>query len=141
MFALTPFERRNLDLWNSFRDFENSFFREEKTSKICKTDISEEKDRFILESEMPGFDKEDIKLNIDGDFLILSAEQKTETEDKDKEGKYICRERSYGSYKRSFNISNVDTENIDAEYKNGVLTISLPKKIPAAPASKRIDIK
>ena len=105
----------------------------------CRTDIIEAEDKYILEAELPGFEKDEIKLDINGDLLVITAEHKTE--ENAEEIKYIRRERNKGSYKRSFDISDVDAENIDAEYKNGILAITLPKKKPAEPLSKSVDIK
>ncbi|UKI16249.1 MAG: Hsp20/alpha crystallin family protein [Ruminococcus sp.] len=92
-----------------------------------------------MESELPGFDKEDITVDLNGNSLTLKAEHKAETEES-KKGKYIRRERSYGSYERTFDIAGIDTENITADYKNGILTMVLPKKKPQAPASRKLTI-
>ncbi|MBQ1464306.1 MAG: Hsp20/alpha crystallin family protein [Ruminococcus sp.] len=105
----------------------------------CRTDIIEAEDKYILEAELPGFEKDEIKLDINGDLLVITAEHKTEANAE--EVKYIRRERTKGAYKRSFDISDVDAEGIDAEYKNGILAITLPKKKPAEPLSKSVDIK
>ncbi|MBP3242689.1 MAG: Hsp20/alpha crystallin family protein [Ruminococcus sp.] len=105
----------------------------------CRTDIIEAEDKYILEAELPGFEKDEINLDINGDLLVITAEHKAE--ENAEEIKYIRRERNKGSYKRSFDISDVDAENIDAEYKNGILAITLPKKKPAEPLSKSVDIK
>lgn len=105
----------------------------------CRTDIRDEGDRFIMESELPGFNKEDISVDISGNSLTLKAEHKAENEEK-KEGKYIRRERSYGSYERSFDITGIDSDKITADYKNGILIMVLPKKQPEAPASKKLTI-
>ena len=105
----------------------------------CRTDIIEAEDKYILEAELPGFEKDEIKLDINGDLLVITAEHKTEANAE--EVKYIRRERTKGAYKRSFDISDVDAEGIDAEYKNGILAITLSKKKPAEPLSKSVDIK
>ncbi len=141
MFALTPFERKSYDLFNAFHDFERDFFGEDSQINTCRTDIRDEGNSFVLEAELPGFEKSDISLDINGDSLILSAEHKTENSEKDKDGKYIRRERSYGSYRRSFDISGIDADNIGAEYKNGVLYVDLPKKAASAPETKKLEIK
>lgn len=141
MFGLTPFERKSYDLFNAFHDFEKDFFRNETSFNSCKTDVKDEGDKYVLEAELPGFDKQDISLDIDGGFLTLTAEHSSEKEDKDSGGRYIRRERSYGSYRRSFDISNVNADRIDAEYKNGVLTVALPKKQIAPPETKRLEIR
>ena len=78
-------------------------------------------------------------IDLNGNSLTLKAEHKAETEES-KKGKYIRRERSYGSYERTFDIAGIDTENITADYKNGILTMVLPKKKPQAPASRKLTI-
>ena len=90
---------------------------------------------------MPGFNKEDIKIDVNGSALTLCAEHKSENDEKNKNGEYIRRERSYGSYCRSFDISNIDESAIEAEYTNGVLKVTLPKKAEQQPETKRIEIK
>lgn len=138
MFGLTPFERN--DLWNPFRDFENDFFKGFGTLSHCRTDIKDEGDKYLLECEMPGFDKSDIKIDIHGSTLTLCAEHKTENDEKNSGGEYIRRERSYGSYCRSFDISSIDENAINAEYTNGILQLTLPKKAKEQPQTKRIEI-
>lgn len=140
MNMLTPFERRSYDLFNAFHDFEDDFFKGNQISS-CKTDIKDEGDKYILESELPGFNKEDIKLDLNGDRLTITAQRDTSNEEKDKNGNYIRRERSSCSYQRSFNISECDTTGIDAEYKNGVLFVTLPKKKETVPAARRLEIR
>ena len=140
MYGLTPFGR-NYDLFNLFNDMDKDFFGGSMPMNSCRTDIRDEGEKYVMESELPGFEKEDIKLDINGEFLVISAEHTAESEEKDDKTKYIRRERRFGSYKRSFDISDVDTEAISAEYKNGILTIELPKKKPAEPVAKRLEIK
>ena len=139
MYGLTPFERTNL--FNIFNDFDNGFFGASMPMNSCRTDIKDVGDKYVMESELPGFEKEDIKRDINGSYLTISAEHKDSKEEKDDEGKYIRRERTFGSYKRSFDISDVDTDNISAEYKNGILEIGLPKKRTEAPTARRLEIK
>ena len=140
MNMLTPFERRSYDLFNAFHDFEDDFFKGNRISS-CKTDIKDEGDKYILESELPGFNKEDIKLDLNGDRLTITAQRDTSNEEKDKNGNYIRRERSSCSYQRSFNISECDTVGIDAEYKNGVLFVTLPKKKETVPTARQLEIR
>ena len=141
MFALTPFERKSYDLFNAFHDFERDFFGEERRVNSCKTDIRDEGERYVLEAELPGFDKKDIKLDINGGFLTLYAERSSEKNERDENGRYVRRERSYGSYQRSFDISGINSEQIDSEYKNGVLFVNLPKKAVKTPETKRLEIR
>ena len=141
MYGLSPFGKNRYDLFNIFNDFDKDFFSDSMPVNACRTDIKDAGDKYIMESELPGFEKEDIKLDINGSYLVISAEHKTENDKKDDNGNYIRRERSFGSYKRSFDISDVDTDTISAEYKNGILTIDLPKKKPEEPLAKRLEIK
>ena len=139
--SFEPYSKKNYDLFNTFKDFEKNFFGSDFGLCDCKTDIREEKDKYILDAELPGFDKNDIKLDINGNNLIISAEHSSENEEKDKKGRYIRRERSYGSYSRSYDISGVDSDKFEAEYKSGVLKLILPKKAISETSAKRIEIK
>ena len=122
MYGLTAFERDPFSLLDPFSDFDDRFVSKE-TIRSFKTDIREENDKFIMEAELPGFEKGEIQLDVNGDTLTLSAVHQQEQVDKSKEH-YICRERSYGSYQRRFDISGIDADQIEAEYKN-VLTIGI----------------
>ena len=141
MYGLTPFGGTGFDLWNAFNDFDKDFFGGRMPVNNCKTDIRDDGNKYVLESELPGFEKEDIKLDISGTQLTISAEHSTNNDEKDDKGNYIRRERIFGSYKRSFDIGDIDTEAISAEYRNGILTIELPKKAPEAPVARRLEIK
>jgi HSP20 family protein len=145
MFELIPFRRfsQNTSLYNPFKELEEmeKLFFKGSTLAEFKTDIKDNGDSFLLESDLPGFKKEDIKIDIEGDYLTISAERRSDFEEQDKKGNYIRCERSYGSYKRSFDISEIDAEGISAEYLNGVLTLTMPKKQAVLPASKRLEIK
>ena len=140
MYAMTPFGKRNYDLFDMFDDFDRGFFAPPAEGKRIRTDIRDEGDKLVLEAELPGFNKEDINIDITDDLLTLPAEHKAETEDKDKNGKYIRRERRYGSYKRSFDLSGIDAEKVTAAYKSGILTLDLPKKQQEQPKSRRLEI-
>ena len=141
MYGLTPFGRTGFGLWDAFNDFDNNFFGDSMPINSCRTDIRDDGDKYVMEAELPGFEKEDIKLDINGTQLTIAAEQSTNSDEKDEKGNYIRRERTFGSYKRSFDISDVDSEAISAAYKNGILTLELPKKKPEEPVSKRLEIK
>ena len=140
MYGLTPFGGTGFDLWNAFNDFDKSFFGSNVPMNNCRTDIRDDGDKYVMESELPGFEKEDIKLDINGSQLTIAAEHSTNNDEKDEKGNYIRRERTFGSYKRSFDIGDINTDAITAEYKNGILTIELPKKAPEAPVARRLEI-
>lgn len=143
MFDMMPFERRNHLAYNPFRELENcekSFFGD--MSSGFNTDIKDKGDHYELEADLPGMKKEEIAVDIDGDYLTISAQRNTETEEKDDKNSYVRRERSYGSFSRSFNISNIKSEEISGCYENGVLKLTLPKKNPTTvPTSRRLDIQ
>lgn len=145
--------RRNngLSVYNPFREmdsFERNFFNDpfdffsDGAIADFKTDITDEGDYYKLEADLPGFAKEDIHLDVKGNTLTLSAERHSDHEDKDNHGKYIRCERSYGSYSRSFDLSDVKADEIKAKYSNGVLTLTMPKKEIAPPSEgRRLEIE
>ena len=75
-----------------------------------------------------GFKKEDIKIECDKGYLTISAEKHSEDKEEDKSKKYIRRERSYGKYQREFYLGDVETDKVHAEFKDGMLNITVPKK-------------
>ena len=145
MHYMTPFERTGYDLFHSMRDWENEFFGSDKTAaqlRSCKTDIRDTGDDYIMEAELPGFTKEEIKLDVQDDVLTLTAVHKEKTEEeKAKDGTYLRKERSRCSYQQKLDLSGIDVEHLEASYENGILTLKMPKKKPQIPASKRIAIQ
>ena len=142
MFEMMPFEYSN-DLLDSFADFEKKFFGEMGRSfSGFNTDIQDTGKEYILEAELPGFNKEDIHVDVQDGVLTISAKHEEKQDEKDeKSGKYVRRERRYGSYQRSFNLNGVDAKNIQGAYENGVLKLTLPKEQPTVPETHRIEIK
>lgn len=150
MFELRPFVRNNRNelSYNPFRemeDLERNFFNDFPTFSgfggldTFRTDITDKGGEYLLETDLPGFKKEDIKLDLNGDTLTVHAERHSEHEDKSE--KCLRRERSYGSYTRSFDISEVDAEGIKAKYSDGVLSLILPKKTETLPAARQLQIE
>lgn len=101
----------------------------------------EEDDKFLMETELPGFDKKDIGIDINGDVLTISAKHESQNDEKNDNGKYIRRERTFGSYKRSFDLTGVDADKISAQYDKGILTLTLPKKQTQVPTARRLEIQ
>lgn len=100
-----------------------------KQSSFGKTDIKELKDNYLLEIELPGFNKEDIKAEINNGYLIVTAAHNENKDEKDKEGKYIRKERYTGQFTRSFYIGdNITQEDIKGKFENGLLKLEVPKK-------------
>lgn len=142
MFGMIPFERDNDNLFDAFDNFTRDFFRSNNTSlPAFRTDIRDAGDKYVLEAELPGFNKEDISLDLKDGILTITAEHKEDKEDKDEKRGYIRRERRYGSIQRSFDVTGIDEGGITAAYKNGVLELSLPKAAPAVPEAKKISIE
>lgn len=138
MFDLLPFGGHRNDLFNPFRDFDN-FFGSANLAEF-KTDIRDDGDHYTLEADLPGFKKEDISIDINDGSLMITAQRNQETEEKGKDG-YVRRERSYGSFRRCFDLNGVDAAKISAAYKDGVLTLSLPKQSEQTPPSRRLEIE
>ena len=111
-----------------------------RASHVMKTDIKEMDNGYQLVVDLPGFTKDEIKASLENGYLTISAERNSESEKKDDKGNFVRRERSYGSFSRSFDVSSVKTDDITGEYKDGVLTLTMPKKEENVPTSRRIDI-
>lgn len=141
MFEIIPFGRRSYlsDPFRALENMERSFFR--GNLQEFRTDVSEDDTSYQISAELPGFKKEEINLDVEGDCLTISAQHSEENEESDEKKNYIKRERFYGSYSRSFDITGVDVDAIKAEYADGILKIDLPKVIPVAPASRKLEIQ
>lgn len=152
MFELS---RRNnhhqMQNYNPFREMEElersffsnpfgSFFGIQDLAEF-KTDVTDEGDHYLLEADLPGFEKKDIHLDLSGDTLTIHAERHSKMEEKDQKDKVIRMERSYGSYSRQFDVSGINTEQIKAKYENGVLQLTLPKRENVLPEPKTLEIE
>ena len=92
-------------------------------------------------ADLPGVEKEDLHIDLNGDAMTISAQRHSQYEEKDQQGNYVRCERSFGSFSRTFDVSGVDTEHVTAAYQNGVLTLEMPKKAEAVPESRRLEIR
>ena len=101
-------------------------------------DVMETDDEFQIRAELPGVEKKDVKLSVENGVLLISGHREQEKEEKGK--RYHKIERAYGNFARSFTVPEaVDAEKVTAEFKNGVLTVRLPKSEKARP--KSIEVK
>ncbi len=142
MFGMLPFERGNDNFFDLFDNFERRFSAGSLPSaNAFRTDIKDAGDKYVLEAEIPGFSKEDINLDLKDGVLTISAQHSENKEEKDEAAGYLRRERRYGSFTRSFDVSGIDEEGITAAYNNGVLELKLPKAQPSLPESRRIAIE
>ena len=144
MFELIPFDRhsRNMTSFDPFRmldEMDRRLMTSVPAVSAFRTDVLDTGDAFKLECELPGFKKEDIKLDVENDCLTISAERKAET--KSEKDNYVKRERFYGSFTRCFDVSGINVDGIEASYTDGVLNVTLPKKAAEVPASRRLEIK
>lgn len=137
---------------NLFDDFFDDFARPMKSfagyhtpaASVMKTDIKETKEGFELDIDLPGFKKEDVKAQLKDGYLTISAETKKDDGQKNEDGKYIRRERYFGTCSRSFYVGDDITENdIKARFEDGILKIGVPKKDPkpAVENTKYISIE
>ena len=96
---------------------------------MMKTDIREKDDAYELDVDLPGFKKDEIKIQLKDGYLTLSAAKGLDKDEKDKKGNYIRRERYAGAMQRSFYVGDdVTQEEIRAKYEDGILKVSIPKK-------------
>jgi len=142
-----PFRSRNafpslFDLQRSMNHIFENFFERDEDSPVAKwsprVEVTELDDHFEVSAELPGMKREDIKVELNDRILVISGEKQADYEKKDS-SIHLC-ERVYGSFNRSFQLpSHVKVDKINAEFKNGVLKLNLPKVEEAKP--KQIAIK
>ena len=133
-FAAPVFRRRRLEA-DPWRRFQGMF---EGTFPIA--DVDERENEYRITAELPGMSEKDIDIGLAGDLLTLHGEKKEEHEEKGK-NRYVS-ERRYGSFQRSFTVpEDADAEKVAADFKNGVLTITLPKRPDAKPPQRKIEVK
>lgn len=121
----------------------DSFFGDgmlERFTYGSNIDIYREDNRYVVEADIPGFNKEDIHVEFNGDVLTLSAEVNEEVEDTSKKN-YYYRSRSTRSFTRQIRFNDVDPSGIEAKYENGVLKVTLPTRKEEVPVTNRIEVK
>ena len=119
--------RRNGNGLDVFDEVFNEPFFSQKENKIMKTDVKEKDGNYILEIDVPGYNKEDIQIELQDGYITVTATKNEEKEDK--HAKYLKRERFSGMCSRSYYVGeNVSEEDIKANFKNGILTIEFPKE-------------
>ena len=120
-------------------DFFDDFVPMPKMSKNdMKCDIYEKGGKVHIEMDIPGFNKEDVKVDLDDGILTIAATKHEDKEEKEKN--YYRKERTFGTFKRQFNVGNINEKAIDAKFYNGVLKINFPKE-EQRQSKKFIDIK
>jgi len=133
-----PYRLFNLDKF--FDDFLSSPLSMGSEGIFPKVDIKELEKNYEIIAEVPGLDKSDIKIELHKDVLTIQSEKETKKEEKDKEGHYIYKERSYQSFKRQFRLpENANPDKIKASMEKGLLKIEIEKKEPEPKKSIKID--
>ena len=139
MFEMIPFDRTFRRMAGLEPDnFSRSFFNNGSMVSNFRTDVSDVGNAYQLDCELPGFKKEDINIGVEKELLTVSVERRLD--DEEKKAGFVKRERFYGSFSRSFDLTGINTEDITAKYEDGVLTLTLPKKAEEVPANHRIEI-
>lgn len=122
------------DMWDDFFEpmppFEHRMPPHGKHGKnLMKTDVRETEDSYELDIDLPGFKKEDVKVDLKNGYLTISAAKNLEKENKKKDARYIRRERYCGQMARSFYVGeDVEPKDVTAKFEDGILKLTLPKK-------------
>lgn len=143
---LTKYKKDSDLISDTFRSFFNQPFfslrgEEYNTSNFTpRVRISDDKDNYHIDMEMPGISKDSVKISLENNMLTVSGTKKAQSKSED--SNLIMNEIYYGEFSRSFNLSDeIKKENIEAEFKDGVLSITLPKVDEAKPVVKEIKVK
>ncbi|MBR3001225.1 MAG: Hsp20/alpha crystallin family protein [Oscillospiraceae bacterium] len=143
----------NESLFDDLMNFEFPRFRDlddadqklygKHASRVMKTDVHEQDDHYDVDIDLPGFKKDEIKIELDNGYLTVNASKGLDKEEKNDKGKLIRQERYSGSMQRSFYVGeNVTEEDIKAKFEDGVLMLTVPKKdAPKLPEKKTICIE
>ncbi len=122
---MIPRKRNDFDLWDDV--FKDPFFDRTTPEKVMKTDVKEKDNEYVIDVDLPGYEKENIQLEIDNGYLNIHATANSKNDEDD--GKFVRKERFFGECSRSFYIGDeIKEEDIKASFKNGTLRIQIPKK-------------
>ena len=155
-FGWRPFESLRRDIDRLFEDFAGGFWRspfprsffdiaplgrgEPSWTATPAVDVTETDKAYEVTAELPGMDEKNIEVNVANGVLTIKGEKQEEKEEKKKD--YYLRERSFGSFQRAFQVpEGVDTDKIEASFKKGLLTVTLPKTPETQKAAKKIEVK
>ena len=139
-----PFSLLRREMDSLFDNFYRGFDIEPFESRLGvfnpKVDVTENDKEIKISAELPGMGEKDIDVSLQNDMLTIKGEKKEEKEDKGKD--YYRMERSYGSFSRTITLPiEVETEKVEAKFKKGVLSITLPKTAKAVAETKKIAVK
>jgi HSP20 family protein len=147
-----PFERFRREMDRLFDDFSSGFWRgslfdmapsraaEATFRTMPAVDVAETDKAYEITAELPGLEEKNIEVKLANGVLSIKGEKQEEKEEKQKD--YYRRERSFGSFERSFQVpDHVDEDKIEASFKNGILSVTLPKSAEAQKQAKKIEVK
>jgi len=141
-----PFESLRREIDRLFDDFDGGSWRspfrriEAAFANVPAVDVTETDKAYEIAAELPGMDEKNVEVKFANDVLTIKGQKRDEKEETKKD--YYMRERSFGSFERSFAVPDgVDTDKIDATFKKGVLTVTLPKSAEAQKAAQKITVK
>ncbi len=131
------------DFWRDWPGQELEATLESRLGKFTPSiDVVEKEDRYLVKAELPGIEEKDVHLSYDNNVLTLRGEKSFEKEEADPKKDRYYRERAFGSFQRSIPLNaEVDLEKVSARFKNGILSVDLPKSAPAQAKSRRINIR
>ena len=125
-----------------FNTIDFPYFKVGKNAQMMKTDIIEENDKYVFKVDIPGVEKEEIKVHLGENYLTVYVEEETkEKELNSSENKFLHQERFFTSCSRSFYVGDVPEEQIKANYKNGTLILSIPKVFSKEKEKKYITVE
>ena len=145
MFGLVPFASRH-DLAKEENDFDRLFdvfdepFLTNFKAPDFKVDVKDNGTSYELTAELPGLKKEDISLTYEDHYLTIATKKSEDNDEKDEKGNYVRRERRSSSMSRSFYINDIDESKCTAEYKDGILSVHMPKSAEKAATGHTINI-
>ena len=144
----------SINRWEPFRNvsslqeqvnrlFEGTFSRKSDDSTLTAwapaVDVYETENELVIKADLPDISEKDLDIRVENNMLAVRGERKFEQQVK--EDSYLRMERSYGSFSRSFSLPNtINTEAIQADYRNGVLTVTLPKRVESKPKQVKVNV-
>ena len=144
MSTLIPYRYRNQltrpETTSFMDDFFRPFFGLDNFTSTFSVDVKDEGDKYVLEADLPGVKREDVNVDVNDGVLTISAEWNTEKKENRQHG-YVINERRSGRASRSFTLENVKENEISAEYKDGVLRLTMPKINETEKVARRIEIQ
>lgn len=136
-----------LSIYRRNKDFFEDFFNDFKLtgsnlpSGMMKTDIKELDNNYVLSVELPGYDKDDVKVSLEDGYLTIETEKKSENEESNNEGKFIRKERYYGLMKRSYYVGDVTIDDLKGKFDKGILHLEIPKEVKKVPEKRYLEFK